>query len=1515
MERRSRSQTRRNEPGPTVQGALNSNRHASSSRVPETSHGTLSYPPPQEQARTLSPDRRDRYRASGRGYDGGPASMPAPRQDERSQYLPSGAAQGSVPNSASNSYNQYNGHPLSSSSDAPPPRPNPPTNSQSSANSMNNHNSAPPPRPEPPNGYIPSNNNIPTSNNTSPTKVPNSDNKSNTLNNNISSQGGEKIAWEFHHVTLQRVPGYGFGIAVSGGRDNPHFTNGDPSIAISDVLKAGPAEGKLMINDRVISANNISLEGVDYATAVQVLRDSGQFVNLVVKRRVVLPSPPEPQNIKVSLVKNKKKEDFGVVLGCKIYIKEIAGRSLADKDSNLQEGDFVHRINNISLDGMTLKEAKRLIDSTKEKLDLTVKRDPFKTNNNFQPRNPSQGRVETVEPNQNLYVPPPTRKEEKNNIARADQLQKEEALTNGIVPPRPPLPREEGSPESHGTGSVSEAGTLPMSEKKEKGSNNSDNGVQLDLSGLNNSKTNESADYGVTPKRPVDESSLSTTKNKGNLPDPRFISFRKEGSVGIRLTGGNDVGIFVTAVQPGSPAAQQGLQPGDKIIKVNDMDMMGVTREEAVLFLLSLQDQIDLIAQYRKDEYDQIVQLQRGDSFYIKAHFNYEQTEKGEMSFKKSDVFHVVDTLHNGVVGSWQAFRMDPFLSGLGRAAEQVQKGVIPNKSRAEEIATQQFNAAKKEQNTTENSKSSFFKRKKAQNHRRSKSLGKDHWEDLVWSESMSKFPAYERVSLRHPGFPRPVVIFGPVSDIARERLLRDFPLKFASPQQDTSGEGSKSGIVRLSSIRDIMDRGRHALLDVTPNAVDKLNYAQFYPVVILVRADSKQTIKDCRSGLPKKAHLSSKKLLEQCQKVEKMWGHVLTSTLSLHSGDNWYNKLTDLVEKQQTAPIWMSDSKPDENFSDDFLFPMTARLSYTSAAESDGEFCGDDTPRRSAAVANNRTANSAPQGVNGPDSFKRGMSRASSDPSLVRQDGTIKSEPGELMPDFSAPPPYSTQSQVQKETKQRQVTDGKYGNRESPEENKQQLSGNAAMPNGHGGAYRSQSSESQNRPGSIESSPEGNGGVQKSQGNGGQKKGGPVGPVLPPKIDRQKKPSKKSAAERLFGRGSKSEQKAKNDNQETENKLSSNNMDNSKQQPSEQKQTNFHSMPPITGNGIGDGESKKNTYDSSNSSNFDSYNKHGAGSEPGYAYSRSISQPPPISNVDVGVDKFPPPGTAVQNGAPNDKYRYSDYKPMPPPKSTIYKPVPPPKPKPFTSRSNSQPPSMTTTESNYINGHYITSSREGEVHNGEPDHPSTVHYHSSRVPNHLDNGYAATNGYTKNSISSNGHSPSDIPRIPNGQIGQSNGPQVPQNGNRPSLNGHHGPPNGDKNGYDIDNNGVDSGQGSSLDRDYSSYNGNVGYSNGNRQVNTGGRNRYAPPPGDQQRQPNQNGNSGQYYYNLPNTHGREEEPAQQQHASTSSVSPRRGAQGDTLDLSNREYRGSAFELYKKPGYSFPSTQYTDMPI
>jgi len=38
----------------------------------------------------------------------------------------------------------------------------------------------------------------------------------------------------------------------------------------------------------------------------------------------------------------------------------------------------------------------------------------------------------------------------------------------------------------------------------------------------------------------------------------------------------------------------------------------------------------------------------------------------------------------------------------------------------------------------------------------------------------------------------------------------------------------------------------------VTPDAVEKLNYAQIYPIVILAKADSKDTIKKIRAELPR---------------------------------------------------------------------------------------------------------------------------------------------------------------------------------------------------------------------------------------------------------------------------------------------------------------------------------------------------------------------------------------------------------------------------------------------------------------------------------------------------------------------------------------------------------------------------------------------------------------------------------------------------------------------------------------
>ena len=65
-------------------------------------------------------------------------------------------------------------------------------------------------------------------------------------------------------------------------------------------------------------------------------------------------------------------------------------------------------------------------------------------------------------------------------------------------------------------------------------------------------------------------------------------------------------------------------------------------------------------------------------------------------------------------------------------------------------------------------------------------------------------------------------------------------------------GDDSKSkssGIIRLSAIRELVERGRHALLDVTPTAVDRLNLAQLYPICIFLRAESKHVIKEVRAA------------------------------------------------------------------------------------------------------------------------------------------------------------------------------------------------------------------------------------------------------------------------------------------------------------------------------------------------------------------------------------------------------------------------------------------------------------------------------------------------------------------------------------------------------------------------------------------------------------------------------------------------------------------------------------------
>jgi tight junction protein 1 len=63
--------------------------------------------------------------------------------------------------------------------------------------------------------------------------------------------------------------------------------------------------------------------------------------------------------------------------------------------------------------------------------------------------------------------------------------------------------------------------------------------------------------------------------------------------------------------------------------------------------------------------------------------------------------------------------------------------------------------------------------------------------------------------------------------------------------------------------------QGKHCLLDVTPNNVDKLNYAQYYPIVIFLKAENKNVVKESRARLAKGSSKNPKQVFKLRQTVK----------------------------------------------------------------------------------------------------------------------------------------------------------------------------------------------------------------------------------------------------------------------------------------------------------------------------------------------------------------------------------------------------------------------------------------------------------------------------------------------------------------------------------------------------------------------------------------------------------------------------------------------------------------------
>ncbi|XP_028350768.1 tight junction protein ZO-1 isoform X4 [Physeter macrocephalus] len=789
----------------------------------------------------------------------------------------------------------------------------------------------------------------------------------------------ETAIWEQHTVTLHRAPGFGFGIAISGGRDNPHFQSGETSIVISDVLKGGPAEGQLQENDRVAMVNGVSMDNVEHAFAVQQLRKSGKNAKITIRRKkkVQIPvSRPDPEPVseneedsydeevhdprsgrgglvnrrsekswardrsasrerslsprsdrrsvassqparptKVTLVKSRKNEEYGLRLASHIFVKEISQDSLAARDGNIQEGDVVLKINGTVTENMSLTDAKTLIERSKDISEIQSLASDHSGRSHDRPPRHSRSRS-------------PDQRSEPSDHSRQSPQQPSNGSLRSREEERISKPGAVSTPVKHADDHTPKTVEEVIVERNEKQTPNLPEPKPV------------YAQVGQPdvdlPVSPSDGILPNATHEDGILrPSMKLVKFRKGDSVGLRLAGGNDVGIFVAGVLEDSPAAKEGLEEGDQILRVNNVDFTNIIREEAVLFLLDLPkgEEVTILAQKKKDVYRRIVESDVGDSFYIRTHFEYEKESPYGLSFNKGEVFRVVDTLYNGKLGSWLAIR-------IGKNHKEVERGIIPNKNRAEQLASVQYTLPK----TAGGDRADFWRFRGLRSSKRN--LRKSR-EDLSAQPVQTKFPAYERVVLREAGFLRPVTIFGPIADVAREKLAREEPDIYQiakSEPRDAGTDQRSSGIIRLHTIKQIIDQDKHALLDVTPNAVDRLNYAQWYPIVVFLNPDSKQGVKTMRMRLCPESRKSARKLYERSHKLRKNNHHLFTTTINLNSmNDGWYGALKEAIQQQQNQLVWVSEGKADGATSDD-LDLHDDRLSYLSAPGSEYSMYSTDS-------------------------------------------------------------------------------------------------------------------------------------------------------------------------------------------------------------------------------------------------------------------------------------------------------------------------------------------------------------------------------------------------------------------------------------------------------------------------------------------------------------------------------------------------------------------------------------------
>lgn len=179
------------------------------------------------------------------------------------------------------------------------------------------------------------------------------------------------------------------GFSIAGGTDTPH-TGTDSSIYITKIIPGGAAyaDGRVHVNDIIVSVNDVSVVEVPHSGAVEALKSAGERVKLVVKRkRPATAAPPKIPPQEIDLVKGDRGLGFSIAGGIGnqhipgdngIYVTKIMEGGAAAVDGRLSIGDKLLNVKtksfNKSLDNVTHEDAVATLKAIVGQVVLTVQK-------------------------------------------------------------------------------------------------------------------------------------------------------------------------------------------------------------------------------------------------------------------------------------------------------------------------------------------------------------------------------------------------------------------------------------------------------------------------------------------------------------------------------------------------------------------------------------------------------------------------------------------------------------------------------------------------------------------------------------------------------------------------------------------------------------------------------------------------------------------------------------------------------------------------------------------------------------------------------------------------------------------------------------------------------------------------------------------------------------------------------------------------------------------------------------